>query len=123
MNTVSHQPDGIIITVSASMIGANGYRHWLRNFLAAMDDDGMTYWFRQGSQPKKDVLFVYLCIGGAIRSRVKFVMGTGPMNKTFDDGQSMFGKAWIVVTGPVERPPNKIPMKGFRGFRYTQLLF
>lgn len=117
------QADGIILTVSAGMIGTNGYRHWLRNFLAYMNDDGCTYWFRQGNPPKKDVLYVYLCIGGAIRFRVKFVMGTGPMTKKFDDGRTMFGKAWIVVTGPVERPRNKIPRKGFQGFRYTDTLF
>jgi hypothetical protein len=123
LNKNQQQPDGIILTVSAGMVGDHGYRHWLRNFLRAMDDDGSTYWFRQGAAPKTDVLSVYLCIGGAIRYKVKFVMGTGAMTKKFDDGRQMFAKAWIVVTGPVEKPPKRVPLQGFRGFRYTHLLF
>jgi hypothetical protein len=115
--------DGIIITISAGMLKEKGYRNWLRNFLRAMSHEECTYWMRQGSKPKKDILYVYLCINNKVRFRANFVMAEGPCDKTFDDGKQMFARAWIVLAGPLARPDHTIEMKGFRGFRYTQKLF
>lgn len=116
-------PDGIIITISAEMLKERGYRNWLRNFLDAMSREDWTYWMRQGACPKKDILYVYLCIGGKIRYRANFVTTEGPSEKEFSDGKIMFARAWIVMAGPVARPDQVIEMKGFRGFRYTHKLF
>lgn len=118
------QPDGIIITVSAGMIGKNGYRHWLRNFLYAMAKENYTYHFRQGNQPKKDVLYIYLCIGNAIRFRINYVQSVGPSDCLFDGhDELMSGKAWVIGTGPLVRAPHKIKKQGFQGFRYTKKIF
>lgn len=126
------KPEGIIITVGAKMYGEHGYRRWLRNFLEAMEisstNDDWFYWFRQGAQPKEafqDTLqYVYLCIGGKIRYRVFYAGSRGPGSMQFANHSTlMFGKAWILVAGPVERAPFKIEMKGFQGFRYTHKLF
>lgn len=117
------QPDGIIITISAGMLREKGYRNWLRNFLEAMSREDWTYWMRTGSQPKRDVLYVYLCIGGKVRFRANYVMPEGPGMKTFNDGKTMYARAWIIMAGPVVRPDCTIAMKGFRGFRYTEKLF
>lgn len=111
----------IIITVSAGR--ENGYRHWLRNFLETMDSESGVYWFRMANQPKIQPLHVYLCIGGKIRYRAKCVDAMGPAEVTFNDGREMYGKAWVRICGPVERPPEPIPRKGFQGFRYTEELF
>ena len=116
------QPEGIIVTISNSML-KKGYRHWLKNFLNAMEQDDMTYWVKVGNKPKHDILYVYLLIGGKIRFRTNFVMAEGAMEKEFDNGDTMFSKAWIIITGKVTRPTTPIPMKGFQGFRYTQKLF
>lgn len=127
------QPDGIIITVGAKMYGDKehgGYRKWLRNFLGAMEisasSEDWFYWFRQGNQPKaSDTLqYVYLCIGGKIRYRCFYAGSKGPGAMQFTNHtEEMFGKAWVLVAGPVERAPFKIEMKGFQGFRYTEKLF
>lgn len=119
------QPDGIIITIGSDMIKEKGYRNWLRNFLTAMASETTTYWMRQGSQPTKEVMYVYLCIGGRVRFRANFVMSYGAGNKVFDDGRQMYGKAWIVLSGPIARPKQgeRIELKGFRGFRYCEKLF
>jgi len=81
-----------------------------------------TYWMKQGGRPKRDLLYVYLCIGNKIRFRANFVMSEGPCKKYFVD-EGMFARAWIVLAGPVVRPDQPIVMKGFRGFRYTEKLF
>jgi hypothetical protein len=119
----TESPEGIIITISADMLKEKGYRNWLRNFFYAMNEENTTYWMKQGARPKRDILYVYLCIGGKIRYRANFVMYDGPCEKTFGDGKIMFARAWIVLAGPMARPRAPIEMKGFRGFRYTDKLF
>lgn len=125
------QPEGIVITISAGMLKEKGYRNWLTNFLLAMDQhdgpNGWTYWMRQGSQPKKDILYVYLCIGGKVRFRAYFAGSRGDSDMTFPnlDGtkKTMHARAWVLLSGPLERPAVPVPMKGFRGFRYCEKLF
>lgn len=122
---MEQHPEGIIITISAGMLKEKGYRNWLRNFLDAMDkhDQDWTYWMRQGAKPKRDILYVYLCIGGKIRFRAFYGGSDGPSEKEFSDGKKLFARAWVILSGPLERAPYTIPMKGFRGFRYTEKLF
>jgi hypothetical protein len=114
--------DGIIITISAGMLKKNGYRIWLRNFLWCMEQDDCTYWMRQGAKPTREILYVYLCIGGRVRYRVNFVGTEGPCYKSFCE-ELMFVRAWVLLAGPVVRADRIITMKGFRGFRYTEKLF
>lgn len=125
--------EGIIITISQGMLKERGYRNWLRNFLDAMEKsaagEDWTYWMRQGAQPKRDLLYVYLCIGGKIRFRAYYA-GTQPGGEmTFGDGaggtKTISARAWVLLAGPVERPMrgHEPVMKGFRGFRYTEKLF
>ena len=116
-------PDGIIITISQEMLKEKGYRNWLRNFLDAMRRDEWTYWMRLGTVPKHEVLWVYLCIGNKIRYRANFVMYKGAGEFTFNDGKKLYGRAWVVLSGPVVKPTEEIYRKGFRGFRYTQEIF
>lgn len=115
-------PDGIVITISQGMLKEKGYRNWLRNFKQTMESESMTYWMRQGTKPKHDILYVYLCIGGKVRFRANFV-GTDTGHMMFNDGKEMYAKSWIIMCGPLEKPSYTVPMKGFRGFRYTQKLF
>lgn len=119
------QPDGIIISISAKMIKERGYRNWLRNYLSAMDRDDMYYYMRQGNQPKREVQFVYLAIGGKVRFRSYFAGSRGAGLMTFTDGKQLFGNAWVILAGPVERAPKGMtfPFKGRQGFRYTEKLF
>jgi hypothetical protein len=120
------RPDGIIITISQQMLKEKGYRNWLRNYLNAMEKEDHIYYMRQGAQPKQDILYVYLCIGGKVRYRSNFVMSEGPGEKTFTSAagsHTIYGRAWIIMSGPVVKPEFTVPMKGFQGFRYTQKLF
>ncbi len=105
------------------MLKEKGLRNWLRGFLEAMSKDDWTYWMRQGAKPKYPILWVYLCIGNKVKYRANFVMTEGPREMTFSNGDKMFAKVWIVMCGPVVKAPGDFPMKGFRGFRYTEKLF
>lgn len=105
------------------MLVEKGYRNWLTNFLNAMTYEDWTYWMRLGAVPKYEVMYVYLCIGNRIRYRANFVMYHGPGEFTFTDGKRLYGRAWVVLCGPVARAPRDIPMRGFRGFRYSDIIF
>jgi hypothetical protein len=124
--------DGIIITISQQMLKEKGYKNWLTNFMLAMSqhEAGWTYWMRLGAKPTrdKDLQFVYLCIGGKIRFRTYYGGAEGPCEKDFgnwagEGPKKIFARAWVILSGPVERPPVPIAMAGFRGFRYTQKLW
>lgn len=124
---IQEPPEAIMITISQGMIKDHGYRHWLRIFLQCMDYDGCSYWFRQGAAPRyrNNLLYVYLCAGGKVRFRCNYVYSTGPKEMTFEGPvpKTMFAKSWLVLCGPVVRPPYPIEQKGFRGFRYCDILF
>lgn len=128
MSQLQQRPEGIIVTIGEKMWGIHGYRHWLGNFLSAMKrhDDGVTYWLRQGNIPKQDssLLYVYLCIGGKIRYRAYYAGARGAAEMQFENRpDTLYGKAWVLISGPIERAPFKIVRKGFQGFRYTEKLF
>ncbi len=119
------QPDGIIITISKDQL-VNGYKHWLTNFLDAMASSIQTdicYCLRVANEPKQNVQFVYLCLGGKIRYRGYYGGSSGPREITFTDGRVISGKAWIYIGGPVKRAPSPVIRKGFQGFRYTKKIF
>jgi hypothetical protein len=116
-------PEGIIVTISGQLLKERGYKNWLKDFLNAMGNPDMVYYLRQGNQPKREVLYVYLCIGGQIRFRANYVMSHGPGAMKFNNGSVLVGHAWVILAGPVVRPSERIPMKGFQGFRYTHKLF
>jgi hypothetical protein len=116
------QPDGLIITISQQMLKEKGYRNWLRNFLQAMNEEDCTYFMKLGTVPKKEVLYVYLCIGGIIRFRANWVMYDKEVSIQFrNHDKPMHARAWVVMAGPIVR--GRVPMDGFRGFRYTEKLF
>lgn len=114
--------EGIIITISQQMLKERGVFNWAREFLETMNNEEWSYWMRQGAKPKRDINYVYLCIGGKIRYRAYFA-GTETGWMTFENGEEMYGKVWIIMAGPVEKPIHPIPMKGFQGFRYCEKLF
>ena len=130
MKKLETPPDGIIITISQSMIGERGYRHWLRNFNEAMEksanDVDWYYWFRQANKPKNDksIRHIYLCIGGKIRFRIFYAGAQDECTMKFENRDDLLhGKAWILGSGPITKAPYVIKKQGFQGFRYTQELF
>lgn len=120
---ITERSDGIIITISQALIKERSYRNWLKNYLDAMSNENWTYWMRLGAKPKFEVLYVYLVIGNKVRFRSKLVCYANDSTQTFPSGVIITARAWCIMCGPVVKPPYEIPMKGFRGFRYTEKLF
>jgi hypothetical protein len=117
------RPDGIIITISQEMLKEKGLKNWLQNFYNCMKCEGCAYYMRLGTIPKQEVLYVYLLIGGKIRYRALCVGYEKDKTIRFDNGKEMYAKAWVTLTGPIVKPKVPVERKGFRGFRYTELLF
>lgn len=107
------------------MLKEKGLFNWARNFLTAMRyHDGLIYYMRVGSKPRQDknLSYVYLCIGNKIRYRAYYA-GSAPASTMKFGDKIISARAWVMMSGPVEKPPFEIPMKGFRGYRYTEKLF
>ena len=115
IGAIVEEPDGIIITVAASTLlhhgngnARRGYKVWLSNFMTRLSDaNGVAY---RNGRPKRDVLYVYIVVGNKIRLRVNFA-----------GVDSALGR--IIMCGPIVRPVQPVPLKGFQGFRYTHKLF
>jgi hypothetical protein len=139
MKELREPPEGVIITIGPKMYNDNahgGFRNWRSNFIAAMEksetDPSWVYYFRQGNKPTQDkfLQYVYLSIGGKIRFRCMFAGSRGAALMEFENHNApMFGKAWILVAGPISTPDRPVytidlvGKKGFQGFRYCSKLF
>lgn len=90
-------------------------------------DAGKTFWYQTISNiPIQEVQFVYLIIEGQVALRLTVYQMLKNQNMVFKDGgevREFSNKNWVVLTGPVQKADKSYPMKGFQGFRYTELLF
>lgn len=110
------------------MLKERGVVNWYKDLAHAMENEGWTYAFRIGvNKPKVEPLYVYFLIGGKVKLRCQFVMYDQPASKqkTFDDGRTLKGSTWAIMTGPMVRAKKgqEPLMKGFQGFRYSPILF
>lgn len=73
--------------------------------------------------PVHEVLTAFVCFKGFVQYRaiiVKFLKMEPVFLPSYEHPEP---RNWMVTTGPVIKAPTPIPMKGFRGFRYTNNLF
>lgn len=69
--------------------------------------------------PTIEVLHIYLLIEGQIDVRLNLAgFEPGDARECWDRTIRQ-PKYWAVCTGPVSRPPEPMPRRGFQGFRYT----
>lgn len=88
-----------------------------------------SWWnFKLTNLPTHDVAYVYLIFDKQIQYRCNLMCYERNQSKTFKDSHD--GKVrdfpnqnWVLFTGPVIKPPQEWPQKGFQGFRYTTKLF
>lgn len=112
-------PEAIMIHVPNSFFMERSERAF-RNYYEHMHlhKSGCFYHFIS-TVPVHEVTTCYVCFHGKIQYKavvVEYLRNTKP----FPDFEQ---RNWLVLTGPVEKPPHEIPMRGFRGFRYTQHLW
>jgi hypothetical protein len=130
--TLIEKPDAIILTMPVKFFrdypgGMERFRRTL-----AMVDAGQFVWNQTiSSIPKHEVLWCYLCIDGRIQYRLNishYEKGAKEFNDPTPTGERVVrrfsdSKKWGILCGPVQKAPKDLPMKGFRGFRYTNIIF
>lgn len=84
--------------------------------------------FRLSNLPTMDVLYVYLIFDRQFQYRCNLVMYERNKAKAFDDSPDGVVRKfppsnWVLFTGPIVKPQDEWPQKGFQGFRYTTKLF
>ena len=119
------QPTAFIRTLPSfyadeSTDGGRAHAQALRDLEA---DDANHIYIALSAKPKVEVLHVYLCIAGQITVRLNLA-SIEPGNKRECFDRSMRSpKFWAICTGPISRPPEPIPRRGFQGHRYTEDLW
>ena len=121
---MKERPTGIIRTLTSlcgnASVGAKRYRMSLRMLERA---DLQQIYIALPAKPQTEVLYLYLVVEGKVDVRLN-IAGYEPGDaRECWDKTIRKPKVWAVCTGPVVRPAEPMPMRGFQGFRYTERLF
>lgn len=114
-------PIGILLTMGVQIITANGgLRSFVRHFNDCLDEGD--YWLQKSRAcPTHDIAHVYIVLCNRIYGRVYFGGYCKDVNKTVfmrDGEERQFPWPHMILAGPLEKAPGKMPMRGFQGFRY-----
>lgn len=119
------------VAIIATLPPAFFQEYTLERFEAEMEqmnhDDDMCWYMVLANLPKIETPYFYFLYHGKIQYRCD-IMGTmrnETMRFTRPEGgiKTFAGKNWVVLQGPAIKAPYDIPMQGFQGFRYTELIF
>lgn len=123
-------PDAIVLTLPVMFFQDRGMTtdEFKTSFERYMQREDALWNFRLTNLPTRDVLYVYLIFDGHLQYRVNLVQYERNKVKRFKD--ALDGKVrdfppsnWVLFTGPLVKPVNPWPLKGFQGFRYATTLF
>jgi hypothetical protein len=123
MTKINQPPIGIILTMGARVIAANrGLRNFITHFTSCCKDEDSGLWLQKSRAcPKQDIAHIYLILCNRLWGRV-YYGGYCKEPRTvwmLDGEQRLFPWPHMMLAGPFERAPVKIPMRGFQGFRYV----
>jgi len=122
--------DAIILTLPVAFFNDRGMStdQFKVLFERYMQRDDALWNFRLTNLPTFDVNYVYLVFAGHVQYRANLVQYERNKTKRFADAPD--GKTrtfpncnWVLFTGPIIKPPQPIPMRGFQGFRYSLIIF
>ena len=108
-------PIGIIVTWGKDMIQANGgLLNFIRHFQECCAENSE-------NRPQYDIDIVYIILCNRVAYKVYFGgYETGPATVYRHDGEArVISRPRMILAGPFEKAPQKIPMRGFQGFRYV----
>lgn len=123
MKRINQPPIGIIVTWGKDMIRANGgLLKFIRHFEeCCQDEDSGTWLHKCKNGPKEDIAFVYVIVCNRVAYKLFF--GGHQTGETtvykWDNSARLISWPRLVLAGPFEKAPRKIPMRGFQGFRYV----
>lgn len=123
-------PDAIVLTLPVMFFQDRGMTtdEFKALFERYIQREDALWNFRLTNLPTRDVLYVYLIFDGHVQYRANFVQYERNKAKRFKDAPD--GKTrdfppsnWVLFTGPLVKPVEPWPLKGFQGFRYATTLF
>lgn len=118
------QPTGIIVNTPKIFIAEVGDNYLPMWFDGPMPDRGGMFYWKLSNRPRIDILHCYIVYNGFIRWRCNIAEFLPGQTMYFFSGpcgeREVTGRAWMILTAPVIKAPQEIPMRGFRGFRYTE---
>lgn len=114
-------PIGILLTLGAQVIQANGgLRPFATHFTRCLEGGG--FWLQKARMaPKADIAQVYIILQNRVWCRV-FYGGYSKEPTTvwmLTGEERAFPWPHMILGGPIEKAPEKMPMRGFQGFRYV----
>lgn len=122
----SEPPIGIVITMGQDMIEKNGGLEAFTRMLAYYTtqraaDHGDLWLHKSKNRPQFDLAQVYVIMGGEIYCRLYYGgYETGPRRILRATGAvDVINWPRMLLSGPMEKPPHPITMRGFQGFRYV----
>lgn len=122
MKILTQPPIGILITMGKEVVDANGgLLRWTRHFESCLRDETSGYWLHKSRNgPTQDIATVYVIVANHVRYKV-FYGGyeRGETSVWMRSGEErLINWPRMILAGPFEKAPLKIPMRGFQGFRY-----
>jgi hypothetical protein len=108
--------------MGVQIIQANGgLRSFVQHFTSCCRDEDSGLWLQKSrNRPTQDIAQVYLVLCNRIWGRVYYGgYRTEPTTVWMLSGEERyFPYPHMMLAGPFERAPQKIPMRGFQGFQY-----
>jgi len=115
-------PVAIMVTMGKEVVEANGgLLSFIRHFESCCAEDDGCYWLHKSkNRPIADIAHVYVVIANRVAYRLYYGgYERGPTSVWMRSGEERHID-WprMILAGPFEKAPRKIPMRGFQGFRY-----
>lgn len=126
MGKPKQKPEAIMINVPREFFKRYTVKQFMK-YYESMGQEGLEsacfYHFISSIPVSQDLSDIYICFLGRVVYKAKIVTFLKNESVTYDSGQVVGPRNWVVTTGPVVKPPKKISQEGFRGFRYCNQLF
>lgn len=117
------KPVGIIKHLPPAWEKASGGIEFIRSISLAINSGKANWHMSFAVKPRLEVIYLYVAFGGFVQFRVNIMDYKGGIGKMNMYGGEFLAAWWAICTGPMVFPPSPIPMRGFRGFRYTEALW
>ncbi len=121
------KPDAIIVAMPARFFQEYTMEKFLQDMHNMNTVDNFVWYRIMKNLPKIQTLYCYWIIDGKIKYRMEIAKLVRNQTMRFarpKGGIRTFENAnYIELVGPVIEAPYDIPMRGFQGFRYTELIF
>ena len=121
------QHDAIILAMPAKFFKEYTWERFLKDIEGMNTIDNYSWYMIRKNLPKIITPYCYWIIDGKVKYRMEISHFEVNQDYAFSRPKGVLkhfiGANAIVLRGPVIEAPYDIPMRGFQGFRYTELIF